>query len=134
MIIRNTELAASREKFEEVEKRYKEVQANCSPPALIHKLQGETSPDIFHFVQFNFFFFFRKRPFLALQTYTLACGFGRADAANEADEESENLHRSFLAGEIELLQFIQKYRKQRLLYHRRSLIRMAALSSMTTPG
>jgi hypothetical protein len=40
MIIRNTELAASREKFEEVEKRYKEVQANCSPPALIHKLQG----------------------------------------------------------------------------------------------
>ncbi|KAG0585340.1 hypothetical protein M758_2G003600 [Ceratodon purpureus] len=95
MIIRNTELAASREKFEEVEKRYKEVQANCSPTALIRKLQ---------------------------------------DAANEADEESENLHRSFLAGEIELLQFIQRYRKQRLLYHRRSLIRMAALSSMTTPG
>lgn len=95
MIIRNTELAASREKFEEVEKRYREVQANCSPPALIHKLQ---------------------------------------DAASEADEESENLHRSFLAGEIELLQFIQQYRKERLLYHRRSLIRMAALSSMTTQG
>ncbi|KAG0612928.1 hypothetical protein M758_6G063100 [Ceratodon purpureus] len=94
MIIRNTELAASREKFEEVDKRYREVQANCSPHALLNKLQ---------------------------------------DAANEADEESENLHRSFLAGEIELLQFIQKYRKQRLHYHRRSLIRMAALSAMT-PG
>ena len=46
MIIRNTELAASREKFEEVEKRYKEVQANCSPPALIHKLKGESNSDV----------------------------------------------------------------------------------------
>lgn len=67
-------------------------------------------------------------------TLYLHSHFVRADAANEADEESENLHRKFLAGEIELLQFIQQYRKQRLLYHRRSLIRMAALSSMTTPG
>ena len=40
MIIRNTELAASREKFEEVDKRYREVQANCSPHALLNKLQG----------------------------------------------------------------------------------------------
>jgi ESCRT-I complex subunit VPS37 len=95
MIIRNTELAASQEKFDEFEKRYKEVQANCSPDALLRKLQ---------------------------------------DAANEADEESENYHRKFLNGEIELLEYIQKYRKQRLLYHKRSLIRMAALTSLTTPG
>lgn len=40
MIIRNTELAASQEKFDEFEKRYKEVQANCSPDALFRKLQG----------------------------------------------------------------------------------------------
>lgn len=40
MIIRNTELAASQEKFDEFEKRYKEVQANCSPTALLQKLQG----------------------------------------------------------------------------------------------
>lgn len=59
---------------------------------------------------------------------------GLTVAANEADEESEALHRKFLAGEIELLDYIQKYRKQRLLYHRRSLIRMAALTSLTTPG
>ncbi|XP_024394294.1 vacuolar protein-sorting-associated protein 37 homolog 1 isoform X2 [Physcomitrium patens] len=95
MIIRNTELAASREKFEEVDRRYKEVQANCSPSVLLSKLQ---------------------------------------DAVNETDEESENLHREFLAGEIELLEFIQTYRKQRILYHRRSLIRMAMLSSMSTSG
>lgn len=94
MIIRNTELAASREKFEELDKRYREVRESCSPQSLLNQLQG---------------------------------------AANEADEESENLHRSFLAGEIELLEFIQKYRKHRLLYHRRCLIRMAALSSIT-PG
>lgn len=40
MIIRNTELAASQEKFEEVRKRYEQVQANCSPRALVDKLQG----------------------------------------------------------------------------------------------
>lgn len=95
MIIRNTELAVSRERFEELEKRYKDIQANCSIPALLHKLQ---------------------------------------DATNEADEVSENLHRKFLAGEIELLEFIREYRQLRLLYHRRSLIRMSALSSMPTPG
>lgn len=39
-IIRNTELAASQEKLDEIEKRYKEVQANCSPDALLRKLQG----------------------------------------------------------------------------------------------
>lgn len=59
---------------------------------------------------------------------------GCEDATNEADEVSENLHRKFLAGEIELLEFIREYRQLRLLYHRRSLIRMSALSSMPTPG
>lgn len=95
MIIKNTELADTKEKFEEVDKRYMEVQANSSPSAFLQELQV---------------------------------------AANEVDEDSENLHWKFLAGEIELLEFTQKYRKQRLLYHRRSLIRMAAISSMTTPG
>ncbi|XP_073388283.1 vacuolar protein-sorting-associated protein 37 homolog 2 isoform X2 [Physcomitrium patens] len=95
MIIRNTELAASRERFEELDNRYKEVQANCSPSALLHKLK---------------------------------------DAVSKVDEDSENLHYKFLAGEIELVEFIQKYRQHRLLYHRRSLIRLAALSSSTTPG
>ncbi len=55
-------------------------------------------------------------------------------AANDADDESENLHRKLLSGEIELGEFIQIYRKQRILFHRRTLIRMAALTSLTTPG
>jgi ESCRT-I complex subunit VPS37 len=95
MIIRNTELATAQEKFEEVEKQYKEVHARCSPHSLLDKLQG---------------------------------------AANDADNESENLHQKLLSGEIELGEFIQKYRKQRILFHRRTLIRMAALTSLTTPG
>jgi ESCRT-I complex subunit VPS37 len=95
MIIRNTELAAAQEKFEEVEKQYKEVHARCSPQSLLDKLQS---------------------------------------AANDADDESENLHRKLLSGEIELGEFIQIYRKQRILFHRRTLIRMAALTSLTTPG
>jgi hypothetical protein len=40
MIIRNTELATAQEKFEEVEKQYKEVHARCSPHSLLDKLQG----------------------------------------------------------------------------------------------
>ncbi|CAK9219145.1 unnamed protein product [Sphagnum troendelagicum] len=95
MIIRNTELAAAQERFEEVEKQYKEVHARCSPQSLLDKLQS---------------------------------------AANDADDESENLHRKLLSGEIELGEFIQIYRKQRILFHRRTLIRMAALTSLTTPG
>jgi hypothetical protein len=46
MIIRNTELAATQEKFEKVEKQYKEVHARCSPPSLLDKLQSM----IFHFL------------------------------------------------------------------------------------
>lgn len=41
MIIRNTQLAAAREKFEEVEKREKEVNARCSPASLLDRLAGE---------------------------------------------------------------------------------------------
>ncbi|XP_024400222.1 vacuolar protein-sorting-associated protein 37 homolog 2 [Physcomitrium patens] len=53
MIIKNTELADTKEKFEEVDKRYMEVQANSSPSAFLQELQV---------------------------------------AANEVDEDSENLH------------------------------------------
>ncbi|KAG6556609.1 hypothetical protein Mapa_001550 [Marchantia paleacea] len=95
MIIRNTQLAAAREKFEEVEKREKEVNARCSPASLLDRL---------------------------------------ADAATEADEESETIHQQLLSGEIELGEFISKYRKERILYHKRTLTRMAAMTSLTTPG
>eukprot|EP00246_Nothoceros_aenigmaticus_P002052 TRINITY_DN1279_c0_g1_i1.p1 TRINITY_DN1279_c0_g1~~TRINITY_DN1279_c0_g1_i1.p1 ORF type:complete len:206 (-),score=35.71 TRINITY_DN1279_c0_g1_i1:1125-1688(-) len=52
------------------------------------------------------------------------------EAATEADEESENMHRSLLDGELAPIDFISNYRILRLLYHRRVLQRLAAV----TPG
>ncbi|EFJ29920.1 hypothetical protein SELMODRAFT_17495, partial [Selaginella moellendorffii] len=48
------------------------------------------------------------------------------EAANAADDESESLHRNLLSGELEVPGFLQKYRQQRVLYHRRTLLRLAA--------
>lgn len=56
------------------------------------------------------------------------------EAADEVDEESEQLHRQLLAGQIELMEFIPKYRKLRLLYHRRILTRLAARVSAGLPS
>ncbi|XP_027938034.1 vacuolar protein-sorting-associated protein 37 homolog 1-like [Vigna unguiculata] len=51
------------------------------------------------------------------------------DAMNKTDEESENLHHQFLDREIELGAFLQKYKKLRSAYHRKSLINLAAKTS-----
>ncbi|GLJ04703.1 hypothetical protein SUGI_0001630 [Cryptomeria japonica] len=55
------------------------------------------------------------------------------DAATAADDESENLHQQLLAGEMELSDFIQKYKKLRASYHRRTLLHLAAKASIS-PG
>eukprot|EP01018_Ginkgo_biloba_P021365 Gb_34651 [translate_table: standard] len=55
------------------------------------------------------------------------------DAANAADEETENLHRQLLAGEMCLSEFVQKYRKLRTIYHRRTLLHLAVKASIS-PG
>jgi ESCRT-I complex subunit VPS37 len=54
------------------------------------------------------------------------------EAVNQADEESEDLHRRFLDGEMNLVAFVQKYKKLRTTYHRRALINIAAKTS--SPG
>ncbi|KAH7290106.1 hypothetical protein KP509_30G032100 [Ceratopteris richardii] len=51
-------------------------------------------------------------------------------AADEVDEESEMLHRRLLRGEMELAEYIPKYRRLRVLYHKRILTRLAASSSV----
>ncbi len=146
MIIRNTELATAQEKFEEVEKQYKEVHACCSPYSLLDKLQGIIYAFFYLIptctpsgsIMTNAWIWFSNRgreggfmwSYLTIK-YLFAFFAG---AANDADDDSENLHRKLLSGEIELGEFIQKYRKQRILFHRRTLIRMAALTSLTTPG
>eukprot|EP00850_Spirogloea_muscicola_P020409 SM000215S06715 [mRNA] locus=s215:65521:67310:+ [translate_table: standard] len=55
-------------------------------------------------------------------------------SAHEADEESESLHRRLLSSDLDLAQFLPQYRKQRLLFHTRSLTRLAALTSLASPG
>eukprot|EP00249_Psilotum_nudum_P021694 c2820_g1_i1 orf=473-1210(-) len=51
------------------------------------------------------------------------------EAAKQADGESENLHCQLVAGELDLIEFIPKYRKLRTMYHRQTLICLAARSS-----
>lgn len=53
-----------------------------------------------------------------------------ADAMFDADGESEKLHEQFLSGDIDLQTFLSKYKRQRLIYHRRSLLHLAAKTSL----
>lgn len=94
-IIRGTELASAREGLQDLQRRARQVNEQCSPISLINRLEG---------------------------------------AARELDDESEELHRKLLEGEMEPAEFIQKYRKLRLAYHRRVQLRLAALVSLSSPG
>ncbi|XP_027364122.1 vacuolar protein-sorting-associated protein 37 homolog 1-like [Abrus precatorius] len=51
------------------------------------------------------------------------------EAMNKTEEESENLHQQVLDREIDLGAFLQKYKKLRTAYHRRSLRHLAAKTS-----
>lgn len=51
------------------------------------------------------------------------------ESINKTDEESENLHQNLLDGEIDLGAFLQKYKKLRTTYHRKTLIHLAAKTS-----
>ncbi|KAI3846098.1 hypothetical protein MKW98_015467 [Papaver atlanticum] len=48
------------------------------------------------------------------------------DAANKTDEESDILHKQLLEKEIDLISFIQKYKKLRTSHHKHSLTHLAA--------
>lgn len=53
-----------------------------------------------------------------------------AVAMNKVEEESEMLHRQLLDKEIDLQTFIQKYKKLRMIYHKRALLHLAAKTSV----
>ncbi|CAI9778962.1 unnamed protein product [Fraxinus pennsylvanica] len=53
------------------------------------------------------------------------------EAMNETEEESEALHRQLLDREIDLISFVQKYKKLRNMYHKRALTHLAAKTSIT---
>ncbi|KAI3474620.1 hypothetical protein Pfo_029790 [Paulownia fortunei] len=54
------------------------------------------------------------------------------DAMSKTEEESETLHRQLLDREIDLSAFVQKYKKMRYAYHKRSLTHLAAKTSATS--
>eukprot|EP00245_Coleochaete_scutata_P006241 TRINITY_DN20493_c0_g1_i1.p1 TRINITY_DN20493_c0_g1~~TRINITY_DN20493_c0_g1_i1.p1 ORF type:complete len:209 (+),score=41.46 TRINITY_DN20493_c0_g1_i1:102-728(+) len=47
-------------------------------------------------------------------------------AADEVDEQSEELQRQFVQEDMDMLEFINQYKKLRVLYHTRTLTRQAA--------
>ncbi|CAM8933693.1 unnamed protein product [Rhodiola kirilowii] len=51
------------------------------------------------------------------------------EAMNSVEDESESLHKELLDGEIEIGVFVQKYKKLRTTYHKRSLTYLAAKTS-----
>ncbi|XP_044463306.1 vacuolar protein-sorting-associated protein 37 homolog 1 [Mangifera indica] len=51
------------------------------------------------------------------------------EALDKTEEESETLHAQLLNKEIDTSTFVQKYKKLRTTYHRRSLIHLAAKTS-----
>ncbi|KAJ4851121.1 hypothetical protein Tsubulata_002428 [Turnera subulata] len=53
------------------------------------------------------------------------------DSVKKTEEESEALHRQLLDREIDLATFVQKYKKQRTTFNRRSLMHLAAKTSLT---
>ncbi|KAK2655032.1 hypothetical protein Ddye_008084 [Dipteronia dyeriana] len=48
---------------------------------------------------------------------------------NKIEEESEALHRQLLVTEIDIVSFVQKYKKLRTIYHQRALIHLVAKTS-----
>lgn len=52
------------------------------------------------------------------------------ESVNQTDEESENLHQQLLDREIDLAAFLQKYKKLRTTYHKRTLVHLAAKTSI----
>nr|XP_043610198.1 vacuolar protein-sorting-associated protein 37 homolog 1-like [Erigeron canadensis]XP_043610199.1 vacuolar protein-sorting-associated protein 37 homolog 1-like [Erigeron canadensis] len=52
------------------------------------------------------------------------------EAMSKTDEESEKLHEQLLEKEIDLTTFVQKYKKLRVVYHKRALTHLAAKTSL----
>jgi len=89
-IIRTTELAAAKEKLNELEKQKEDMLKLNSAASLLQRIQ---------------------------------------ESVNKTDEESENLHHNLLDREIDLGAFLQKYKKLRTTYHRKTLVHLAAKTS-----
>lgn len=56
------------------------------------------------------------------------------EAADKVDKESEQLHQQLLAGEIDMNEYLPKFRKLRVLHHKRTLTWLAAKDTIRPPG
>lgn len=54
-----------------------------------------------------------------------------AESMDKTEEESEDLHRQLLEKEIDVVTFVQKYKRLRNTYHRRALTHVASKTSFT---
>ncbi|KAI7749431.1 hypothetical protein M8C21_000251 [Ambrosia artemisiifolia] len=52
------------------------------------------------------------------------------ESMDKTDEESETLHQQLLDKEIDLATFVQRYKKLRVVYHKRALTHLAAKTSV----
>lgn len=126
-IIRTTELATANEKLNELEKQKEEMLKMNSPASLLQRIQGMTWTYTIYCNSSggnNFFTITTKARSYIWRT----CNF--AESVNQTDEESENLHQQLLDREIDLAAFLQKYKKLRTTYHKRTLVHLAAKTSI----
>ncbi|KAK6778707.1 hypothetical protein RDI58_025425 [Solanum bulbocastanum] len=129
-IIRTTELAAAQEKLHELERRKEELLKFYSPASLLHRLQGGAALLALNLgtggvVDRTVF------PNLGNSDYIKPFLRRPDDAMRKTEEESENLDKQLLEGEIDLAAFVQKYKKLRQSYHKRALTHLAAKTSIT---
>ena len=90
---------------------------------LLRKLQGGSNL-CFMFYDLCFIFFyvlFTMKNHLLI--YILNSS---AEAIDKVDEESEMLHGQLLDNQIDISSFVQRYKKLRVIHHRRALIHLAA--------
>lgn len=125
-IICTTELAAAQEKLNELYRQKEEITKLNSPLYLLQRIQGMNWHGVFSHI--NLITVITKIYLYYLLGFVISSN-DFAEAMNKTDEESENLHHQFLDREIDLGAFLQKYKKLRTAYHRKSLINLAAKTS-----
>ncbi|GER54270.1 modifier of rudimentary protein [Striga asiatica] len=118
--LRNETVQLARENLEK-EPRIMELRNQCR---IIRTTELATTQEKLHELE--------KKKEETLKYYSPSSLLNRLqDAMNKTEEESEALHRKLLDREIDLSDFVQKYKKMRYAYHKRALTHLAAKTTAT---
>ncbi|CAA0830423.1 Vacuolar protein-sorting-associated protein 37 homolog 2 [Striga hermonthica] len=118
--LRNETVQLARENLEK-EPRIMELRNQCR---IIRTTELATAQEKLHELE--------KKKEETLKYYSPSSLLNRLqDAMNKTEEESEALHRQLLDREIDLSDFVQKYKKMRYAYHKRALTHLAAKTTAT---